>query len=190
MELPSDLELVRSAKAGDVPAFEALYRRYNDRIYGFAKQVTGSAEDACDVAQEAFIRAWDALPKLRDDRIFGVWLHRIALNLSRDFLKRRAAHPAASLDACDTDIGPMSQGSYAPGPERALISAEKADAVRRVIESLAEEHRLVVTLHHMQGMDVESVAGVLGVPKGTVMSRLSRARGILRRKLAPHVEED
>ena len=83
-----DTELVQRAKAGDVPAFETLYRRYNDRIYNFAKQVTDSAEDAGDVVQETFVRAWQSLPRLREDGTFGVWLHRIALNTSKDVLKK------------------------------------------------------------------------------------------------------
>ena len=76
------------------------------------------------------------------------------------------------------------------GPEEAFISTEVGRAVRQAVDSLSEEHRLVVTLHHIEGMDVESVASMLGVPRGTVMSRLSRAREALRRKLSPYVQGD
>jgi len=193
MDKVAECELVQRAKVGDVPAFEALYRQYNDRIYNFAKQVTGSAEDACDVAQETFIRAWDSLPRLRSDGTFGVWLHRIALNLSSDVLKKRGRQHAADLDGLQDGLGEPCHARLegnAPNPERAVISTEVQDAVCRAVDSLSADHRLVVTMHHMEGMDVESIAGVLGVPRGTVMSRLSRAREILRRKLVPYVEKD
>ena len=186
-----ETELVRSAKAGDVPAFEALYRAYNDRIYNFARRVTGSAEDAGDVAQDTFIRAWNSLRRLRDDKTFGVWLHQIALNRSRDAIKRRAKCPSVSLDCPLTEQGETIQiESPDAGPEEAFISTEVGRAVRQAVDSLSEEHRLVVTLHHIEGMDVESVASMLGVPRGTVMSRLSRAREALRRKLSPYVQGD
>jgi RNA polymerase sigma-70 factor, ECF subfamily len=191
MTITPETELVRSAKAGDVTAFEALYRAYNDRIYNFARRVTGSADDAGDVAQETFIRAWNSLRQLRDDATFGVWLHRIALNRSRDAIKRRAKCPSLSLDCPPTDEGGTVQiESEDAGPEEALISTEAQNAVRQAVDSLNDEHRLVVTLHHIEGMDVESVASILGVPRGTVMSRLSRARETLRRKLSPYVQGD
>lgn len=194
MKMAAESELVQRARAGDVPAFESLYRLYNDRLYNFAKQITGSTEDASDVVQETFIRAWNALPHLRSDGSFGVWLHRIALNRCRDLLKKRGRQPIVSLDSPSTDTeGEPRQTQLAsddPGPERALISTEVQDAVRQAVESLSHEHRLVVTMYHVEGTDVESIARVLGIPKGTVMSRLSRARETLRRKLSPHVEGD
>ena len=192
METTAESELVRSARAGDVAAFEALYRAYNDRIYNFAKHVTGSAEDAGDVTQETFVRAWSSLPKLREDGTFSVWLHRIALNRCRDVLKKHRREGTVSLDCPVTDAEgeemPMQLESDLPGPEEAAFASEKQSAVRRAVESLSEGHRLVVTMHHMEGLDVESVAKILNVPRGTVMSRLSRAREALRRKLSGYIE--
>ena len=173
-------ELVGRAKSGDVPAFENLYRLYGDRIYNFARQVTGSADDAADVLQETFIRAWRALPKLRSESTFGVWLHKIALNLARDTMKKGLV----LQDPIEMEIE-----SHAPGPEQAMVASDKSDAVRRAVDSLGEDHKLAVTMHYMEGMEVEAIAEVLGIPRGTVMSRLSRAREILRRKLAAYVEE-
>lgn len=186
----SDIELVRRARDGDVPAFELLYRRYNDRLYSFARQITGSADDARDVVQEAFVRAWNALPTLRSEESFGVWLHRIALNLSKDERRKKAANPTSGLEASQADGTSVELQIEAdgPSPEDMLIADEGRSVVRRAIESLSEDHRVVVTMHHIEGMGVESIARVLGVRKGTVMSRLSRAREILRRKLAPYVE--
>lgn len=181
-------ELVSRAREGYVPAFEALYRHFGDRIYNFVAQVTGSADDARDVTQETFIRAWHSLPRLKSDSAFAVWLHKIALNLSSDAIKRRERQRAISLD--DTDGQVLQMQSADPTPERELIMSERLRSVRQAVESLSPEHRIVVTMHHIEGMDVESIARVLRIPRGTVMSRLSRARGILRRKLAPYVEGD
>ena len=192
METTAEAELVRSARAGDVAAFEALYRAYGDRIYNFAKRVTGSAEDARDLTQETFVRAWNSLPKLREDGTFSVWLHRIALNRCRDVLKKHRREGTVSLDCPQTDDeGQEMQTqlqSDLPGLEEALFEGEMQGAVRRAVDSLGEEHRLVVTMHHFEGLDVESVAKILNVPRGTVMSRLSRAREALRRKLSGYIE--
>lgn len=191
MTTTSEFELVKSAKAGDVTAFEALYRAYNDRIYNFARRATGSADDAADVTQDTFVRAWNALTKLRDEDTFGVWLHRIALNRSRDAIKRRARCAEVSTDCPPSEHDePIQIESGEPGPEETFISTEVRNAVRQAVDSLNDEHRLVVTLHHIEGLDVESVASILGVPRGTVMSRLSRARETLRRKLSPYVQGD
>lgn len=192
MDPMSESKLVQMARAGDIHAFEALYRAYNDRIFNFAKRLTGSAEDAGDVTQETFVRAWNALPRLRAEETFGIWLHRIALNRSRDVLKKHGRQPTLSIDSALTDSEDepirLQFESDGPTPEQELISGELHDTLRRAVDSLNAEHRAVVTMHHMEGMDVESIAQVLGVPKGTVMSRLSRAREILRRKLSPYIE--
>lgn len=184
MEEITDSELVARAKAGDVPAFEALYRRYNTRLYNFARQLTSSAEDAADVVQESFIRAWNSLPGLREETTFGSWLHRVALNCGRDLLKKRGKS-LISVEELELE---NSAAVYEPSPERALISSEVNETIRRAISSLSADHSLVITMHHMEGMDVESISQALGVSRGTVMSRLSRAREALRRKLIPYVE--
>ncbi len=192
MDSRSESQLVQSARSGDKAAFEQLYRKYNDRIFNFSKRITGSPEDAGDVTQETFVRAWNALPKLRADETFGVWLHRIALNRSRDTVKKKGREFTLSIDSGATDAegapSPLDLVSEEPTPEDSLMSVEDRSAVIRAIDSLSEDHRLVVTLHHLEGMDVEEVSEVLGIPRGTVMSRLSRAREALRRKLSPYVE--
>jgi RNA polymerase sigma-70 factor (ECF subfamily) len=192
IDMTGETELVRRAKEGDVPAFEALYRLYNNRIYNFAKQVTGSAEDAGDVVQDTFVRAWHALPGMRSDSALGAWLHRIALNRSHDLMHKKRRELGTSLDAApldgDVESVQIQIAADAPSPEEALVAGEVQSAVRRAVDSLKPEHRLVVTMHHFEGMDVASIASVLGISRGTVMSRLSRAREALRRKLSPYVE--
>lgn len=192
MQPTGEAELVQRARAGDVHAFETLYRAYNERIYNFAKRVTGSADDARDVTQETFVRAWNALPRLRAHDTFGVWLHRIALNRCHDTTKKRARQSAYSIDTTqsDADGAPTQMDIESPGPtpEQEMLSGAVRDAVRQAIDSLGTIHSLVVTMHYMEGMDVEEISAVLDIPKGTVMSRLSRARETLRRKLSPYVE--
>lgn len=194
METLEGDELASLAKAGDIPAFEMLYRRYNDRIYNFAKQITGSAEDAADVAQETFIRAWSALPRLKRENAFAAWLYRIALNLSKDVISKRGMHSQASLDSFVTDAegesAPIRIVSELGRPEDALVTHEVQASVRKAIQSLSPDQQAVVVMHHMEGMAVETIAKVLGIPKGTVMSRLSRAREVLKRKLIPYIEEE
>ncbi|HET6456176.1 MAG TPA: sigma-70 family RNA polymerase sigma factor [Armatimonadota bacterium] len=180
MHVTEESELVKRAKSGDLPAFESLYRSYNTRLFNFARQITCCPDDAADVVQETFIKAWNALPRLRSDSVFGAWLHRIALNLARDTARKRPV--VIDPEQIELDCGE-------PDPENSLISAESENAVYKAISGLKEEHRLVVTMHYMGGMGVDAIAEVMGVPKGTVMSRLSRARAILRRKLSPYVEE-
>lgn len=193
MDKTLESELVRLAKAGNMPAFETLYRTYNSRVYNFALQLVGSAEDARDLTQEAFVRAWSALPTLRSNETFGVWLYRIVLNLSKDLVRKQSKQRSVSLDADShsSDGEPLErqfQGEL-PGPEESAVANEVEAAVRKAVDSLGSDHRIVVTMHHFEGMDVDSIAKVLRVPRGTVMSRLSRAREILRRKLIPYVEE-
>lgn len=184
-----DTRLVTRAKKGDVAAFESLYRWYNDRLYNFVRQLPLPPEDAADVVQESFIRAWNSLPSLRNDAMFGSWLHRIALNRGRDLLERRTRRPVVPIDDLSPEGTSTDIADGSSGPEQELIKDDMSTAVRRAVSTLSDDHRLVVTMHHMEGMDVQSISEALNISKGTVMSRLSRARESLRRKLAPYVEE-
>ncbi|MDH7482340.1 MAG: RNA polymerase sigma factor [Armatimonadota bacterium] len=190
MEMP-DSEFVRLAKQGNTLAFENLYRRYNAKIYNFSRQIVGHEEDAEDATQEAFVRAWNALEQLREGDSFNVWLHRIALNVCKDLLKKRAKASTNTIKITPNDENKSEEIHIAgkePDPSSKLEIEEKRRVVAKAIDALSPEHRLVVTMHHLEGMDIESIAEVLGTRRGTVMSRLARAREVLRRKLAPYVE--
>jgi len=181
--MPDDnTELVARAKAGDIPAFEQLYRQYSARIYNFARQLVGSADDAQDATQETFVKAWNALPGLRKEATFGVWLHRIALNVCRDLGRRESMEAPA-------EIRESSFGNHDTNElSGRIVASEINDAVHKAIESLSPEHRLVVVMHHVEGLDISAIAEILGISKGTVMSRLARARETLRRKLSAYLE--
>jgi len=176
---------VARAKAGDVRAFEGLFRDHHVRVYNLVSYILGDAAEAEDVTQRAFVKAWEELPRLRDVQAFPAWLNRIAANLARDV----ARSPAARM-AFEDDPEPLMERveDTSPPPEADLLAEERSAQVHRAIGSLPEHQREVVVMHHLEGTPVQEVAEQLGLAIGTVLSRLSRGREALRRKLAPYVE--
>jgi RNA polymerase sigma-70 factor (ECF subfamily) len=177
---------VARAKAGDVRAFEALFRDHHVRVYNLVYSILGDRAEAEDVTQRAFVRAWEELPRLRDPAAFAGWLNRIAANLARDV----GRSPAARTTAPD-DPEPLMErmGDAAGAPDEGLLAEERQAHVHRAIGALPEHQREVVIMHHLQGVPVQEVAEQLGLAQGTVLSRLARGREALRRRLAPHVEQ-
>ncbi len=171
-------ELVRRSRAGDTRAFEVLFRRYQDTIYRLALYLLTDPSVAEDVTQEVFVRAWEHLERLRDDKAFGGWLRMIALNLCRDAQRRQP--PLSQAEAVDPDFKPTDDRGVEDQATGNVIDA----AVRRAVASLPAHQRLVVAMHHLEDMDVETIAQVLNLPRGTVLSRLARGRQMLRNKLA------
>jgi RNA polymerase sigma-70 factor (ECF subfamily) len=146
---------------------------------------------AADLTQETFIRVYRSLPELRDARAFQSWLYRIAANIVRDE-RKRARLPTVSLDELvegkEGEAAEREFADWSDNPERKLVQQELSQAVDCAVASLSPEHREVIVLHHLRGLEVRDVARVLQIAEGTVKSRLGRARAILRRKLAPLVE--
>ncbi len=174
-------ELVSSAQAGDLPSFNRIVLRFQDRVYGLSLRMLGSPEAAEDVAQETFIRAYRRLETFRGGK-FDSWLLTIAANLSRDELRRRGRRPQTSLDAARDDPGradldPPDRGET-PGD-----AAERGD-LRRVLQDalleLPEDWRTIVILSDVEGLAYQEIVDATGLALGTVKSRLSRARGRLR----------
>lgn len=177
--------LVAQARKGDVEAFGELFRRTQRNIYNFVRLMVHNPDDADDLTQEIYVRAWKGLKTLHADEAFLVWLHRIALNVVRD-ARRHATPPTISLDAAngDGESSPLTDiPDWSEAPERVVLSEVTQEAVRQAVRSLPDIHRSVVTMHHLEGMEVTEIAQVLGVSVGTVLSRLARARETLRRKL-------
>ena len=150
-------ELVRAAAAGDQDAFAQLVALYEKRVYALALRTTGNQEDAADVAQEAFLAAWRGLPSFRGEAGFATWLYDEALGLN-------------AVDA-------------APTPQERAEGEALREAVRWGMGELSRDHRQVLELREYQELSYEEIAGQLGVDLGTVKSRLSRARGALRKIL-------
>jgi len=181
-----DVALVQRAQAGDLEAFETLFDRYHGRIYNIVYGMVSNPEDAADLAQEAFVKAYRAIGGLRDGQAFFAWICRIAVNLCRNFRRGRPSTPHLSLEEgyCrDGESTPLDVADSSYEPARLVEIQATAEAVRRAIDTLSPDHREVVVMHHLQGLPVDHIAQVVGVPVGTVKSRLSRGRDSLRRAL-------
>jgi RNA polymerase sigma-70 factor (ECF subfamily) len=174
------VQAVEAAQAGDERAFEALFRAHRDSIFSIAMHYMRDRDLAEDVTQDAFVRAWDQLPKLREPAAFGGWMRTLTMNLIRDhFRSKRDEDP---LD----DDNPLPSGDEGPG--RSIERDEQQEAVREAILGLPEHQRLVVSMHYLEDRSVQEIMDEMDLPKGTVVSRLSRGRENLRRRLAPYIE--
>jgi RNA polymerase sigma-70 factor (ECF subfamily) len=174
----------------DDAAFERLVDAHYKRTYGLILRMVRNEADAADLTQDVFVRVYRSLPRLRAEEAAGPWIRRIATNLSLDFLRRRKAHVhCVSLDAeltTDSDSSITWEiADPSAQPERLLDSAESVRLLHKAVDSLPEDYRVVIVLHHMQELPVDEIAAALRVPAGTIKSRLSRARRELRRKLSP-----
>lgn len=184
------LAILQRAKEGDRKAFEEIYQLYHRRIYNAVYGMLGDHDDAQDVTQDVFMRLNDALPTLRADEAFSTYLYRIALNLCRDRARRKKRVRFQSMDTPRVnDVGdaePMEfpdMGQTGRLPEETLTTEELQRRVRQAVQTLSGDHKAVIVMHHFQGMEVNDIARILGVPTGTVKSRLARGRDQLHRKL-------
>ena len=177
----TEQELVRAAAGGDTEAFERLVETYENKIYTLALRMSGSPDDAVDIAQEAFLAAWRGLPAFRGEAGFATWLYRLASNAAIDYLRRqRKQRGELSLD--DEELG-LDAVDAGPGPQDAAEGEEVRSAVAAGLGALSEGHRQVLVLRELQGLSYEEIAAVLAVDLGTVKSRISRARSALRKIL-------
>ena len=177
----TEQELVRAAAGGDTEAFERLVRTYENKIYHLALRMCGSADEAADVAQEAFLAAWRGLPSFRGEAGFATWLYRLTSNAAIDYLRRQKKQRGdMSLD--DEELG-LDAVDSAPGPQETAEGSELRAAVAEGLNQLSEGHRQVLVLREVQGLSYEEIASVLEVDMGTVKSRISRARSSLRKIL-------
>jgi RNA polymerase sigma-70 factor, ECF subfamily len=181
-----DREAVRRVQAGDTEAFEPLVEKYKRKVFRLAYQVLRDQEEALDVAQEAFVKAFRALPAFKGDSAFYTWLFRITMNVALD-RKRQRATRAKSLGA--EDVPPeeweRTATSTDPDPEDVATGAETRERIRKGLDSLSEHHRAIIILSDIEGLQYREIAEVLGIPMGTVMSRLHHARKRLREVLGP-----
>jgi len=183
----ADEKLVCKAQQGDQRAFGTLYSQYGRVIYSIIRHMIGNDEAAADLTQETFIRAWRSLARLQEPKAFGGWLRMIALNLTRDWI--RADRPTQPLDGENDEEMPRQWADDGAGPADQLETSEQQRQVTEAIQRLNEDQRLVIVMHHLEGKPVAEIGEDLGIPVGTVLSRLARGREALRIKLAPYVEE-
>jgi RNA polymerase sigma-70 factor (ECF subfamily) len=176
---PRDEELVLKAQKGDVHAFEELVERYHGKIYGLTYNMTSNREDAEDLTQEVFVKAFEALPRFKGKSAFYTWLYRIAVNKTINSRKKRNRKRALSLDQFDQDIkmDDIYHDLTAKGsPLRNISLSELQKKLNEALQHLSEKHRTVVVMHDMQGIPHEEIAKVVGASVGTVRSRLFYAR--------------
>jgi RNA polymerase sigma-70 factor (ECF subfamily) len=181
-----DREAIRRVQAGDTEAFEPLVEKYKRKVFRLAYQVLRDQEEALDVSQEAFVKAFRALPAFKGDSAFYTWLFRITMNVALDRRRQRATR-AKSLGT--EDVPPeeweRTATSTDPDPEDVATGAERRERIRKGLDSLSEHHRAIIILSDIEGLQYREIAEVLGIPMGTVMSRLHHARKRLREVLGP-----
>ena len=186
--MPREEDLVRRAQSGDLDAFEALVRAHEKTVYNLALRMTGQPEDAEDMAQEAFLKVWRALPDFRWECKFSVWLYRIVSNVCLDRLRRQSKRQTVSLSVEDPD-GEESEREIPDeqlSPERLLERKLTREAVQRGLDTLPDEQRQILLLRELRGLSYEEIGEALALEPGTVKSRLFRAR----RKLADWLLRD
>ncbi|MCK5675690.1 MAG: sigma-70 family RNA polymerase sigma factor [Verrucomicrobia bacterium] len=176
---PTDEELVLKSQQGDMCAFDELVERYHGKIYGLTYNMTSNREDAEDLTQEVFVKAFEALPRFRSKSSFYTWLYRIAVNKTINYRKKRNRKRALSLDQFDQEI--KADETYhdltAKGsPLRNISLSELQEKLNEALQHLSEKHRTVVVMHDMQGVPHDEIAKVVKASVGTVRSRLFYAR--------------
>jgi RNA polymerase sigma-70 factor (ECF subfamily) len=187
LEGPPDDELVLKAQRGDVHAFDQLVERYHGKIYGLTYNMTSNREDAEDLTQDVFVKAYEALPRFRGKSSFYTWIYRIAVNKTINYRKKRNRNRALSLDSFDQEIKTddvyhdlTTKGS----PLRSISLSELQIKLNEALQNLSEKHRTVVVLHDMQGIPHEEIAQMVGASVGTVRSRLFYARRQMQSELS------
>lgn len=184
----SDLGLVEECRKGDSSAFDELVRRYKDRVYGVVYRFLGNREDALDVSQEVFVRAYRSINGFRGNSKVYTWLYSIAANLARNRLRdasRLGRNKGTSLERLEEEAPGLvdaAAGSNA-NPRESAISEELQSLLQQCLEELPEHYRLAFVLRTFEDLSYDEIAEVMGCPVGTVKSRLNQARQMLRDRL-------
>ena len=180
VEAGDDTALVTAAQAGDEAAFAEIVKRHQRAVYRVAYGLTRNAADADDLAQETFVRAYQALGRFRAGEPLHPWLSRIAVNLCYSLFRRRTRRPETSIEPL---VEAGHQWSAGEDPADETAERERAVHLEQAFAGLSQEHQAVLVLRVVQELSYEEIAAALGVPIGTVMSRLSRARAELKSRM-------
>ena len=179
----SDRELVSRAQAGDLRAFDELVSVHQARVFALARRILANDEDAADVQQETFVRAWRSLSRFRQEAGFATWLHRIAVNLCLTRKRRRetAVKDSFFADSLSHSAGPTAVATL----ERAELAAE----MRKVMAGMPAHYRVLVVLREIEGRPFEEVAQILGCSEASARTRACRARNVLRERMRPYLSD-
>lgn len=183
----TDQQLVDKVQRGDKDAFNLLVVRYQHKVMHLVGRYVKSSGDVADVTQEAFIKAYRALPSFRGDSAFYTWLYRIAVNTAKNYLVSQGRKPPGSdIDAEEADYYDGGEALHDNStPERSLLSSEIEATLFRVVEKLPDDLRMAITLREMEGLSYEEIAAVMECPVGTVRSRIFRAREAIDKVIQP-----
>lgn len=181
----TDQQLVERVKRGDKRAFDLLVVKYQHKIVGLVSRYVRDQDEVVDVTQEAFIKAYRALPRFRGDSAFYTWLYRIAINTAKNYLVSRSRRPPVT--DIDIEEGEFHDNSAVlrdiENPENSLATDQLEAVVYKAIEDLPEELKVAVTLREFEGLSYEEIAEVMECPVGTVRSRIFRAREAIEKKI-------
>lgn len=183
-----DLQLVERVRQGDQRAFGVLVEKYQRKLMRLLSRMVRDPHEVEDIAQEAFIKAYRALPQFRGDAAFYTWLYRIAVNTAKNYLaSRNRSMPTVSDQAMNDDDEPDERlvAQDISTPETELLSKQVAIAVNQAVDALPQELRQAITLREIEGMSYEEIADTMACPIGTVRSRIFRAREAIAVKLRP-----
>lgn len=178
MTRENEILIIQRVQAGDVNAFELLVREYEKNVYNLALRMVKNPDDASDMTQEAFIKAYNSLSSFRGDSKFSVWLYRIVSNVCLDYLRSVSRHPAVSLSV-ENDEGEETELDIpddSRSPEELLERKLTRESVRRGLEALPEDYRQILLLREIQGLSYDEISEILSLELGTVKSRIFRAR--------------
>lgn len=181
----NDQQLVERVQRGDKRAFDILVLKYQHKIVGLVSRYVRDSDEVMDVTQEAFIKAYRALPRFRGDSAFYTWLYRIAINTAKNYLVSRSRRPPDT----DIDVDGEFQADSAvlrdvAGPENEMAKDQLETVIFDAIENLPEDLKVAVTLREFDGMSYEDIAEVMECPVGTVRSRIFRARDAIEKAIA------
>jgi RNA polymerase sigma-70 factor (ECF subfamily) len=185
-----DQELVLRVQKGDKKAFDLLVLKYQQKISNLISRYIRDPHEVLDVTQEAFIKAYRALPKFRGDSAFYTWLYRIAINTAKNYLVAQGRRPpnddvdAETAEQMDVGVRLKETGT----PENLVLTEEISMTVQQAIEDLPEDLRTAIILRELEGMSYEEIANAMSCPVGTVRSRIFRAREAIDKKLSPLIK--
>ncbi|HHV28550.1 RNA polymerase sigma factor [Acetivibrio mesophilus] len=179
-------ELIGKAKQGDVEAFEKLIEGCQKKVFNIAFRMLGNFDDASELSQEVFLKAYKSIKNFKGDSLFNTWIYKVTTNACLDEIRKRKNKKVVSLDE-DIEIGGNEMKRQikddSPGPELTAEDNELKRAVKDSINMLSEEYRTVIVLRDIQGFSYEEISGIIKCPEGTVKSRINRARQALKKIL-------
>jgi RNA polymerase sigma-70 factor (ECF subfamily) len=189
----TDGQLVARAQVGDGIAFRELVRRHQKRVYQLVFSVVKEQELAMDLVQDTFLKVHQNLAGFKGDAAFYTWTYRIAYNLAIDARRRQQRFDHVEIDETTLTDGDTQSDPYAttsPSPQKAALRRELSAEIQRALATLNENHRAILVLREVDGLSYEELAAAMGIPKGTVMSRLYHARQKLQAALREYVSDD